>query len=736
MSETDILMALLEIPDAGARARYLDEACGSDKPLRQRVEALLHSHESTGRYQSTLTNTQDADSSTTQGRPTEPDVTRADSGRNANDSDEDAFTFLGPSERHDAIGRLGHYEILQLIGRGAFGIVFRAFDDLLQRVVAVKVMAPELAATSPARKRFLREARSSAQIRHENVVQVHAVEEQPLPYLVMEFIPGETLQQRLDRTGPLDIPQVLRIGHQIAEGLSAAQANDLIHRDIKPGNMLLEGGPQMRVKITDFGLARTADDASISQSGLIAGTPLYMSPEQVNGRTLDQRSDLFSLGSVLYQMVTGRPPFRASTTTAVLKRVAEDTPRPIREIIPETPQWLCDIISKLHAKDPDDRFQSAREVADLLADCEAKVKAKQDVKNLFPAVKGSMPSGWKKWVAAAIVVPLLALGFTELTGVTNWLRRQRPATETTKHTKEPGASQVTKKGTPGSDVPAIPVVSFADDNIKRIATLPAAEQIEEVRKELKKRNPNFKGELTPTIDKGSVVELQLNDPALIDVTPIQALRGLQRLRCFNSNVRDLGPLLGLPLRQLQFFDAGKIVDLSPLHGMPLEDLYLWAWTGTDLAPLNGMPLKRLNVGGNYKELDLTPLADLPLEWLILNHTEVSDLSPLKKMSLRELGCNNTLVSDLAPLRGMPLKAVSIKSTKVTDLTPLKGTPLEVAEIDGTLVTDLSPLKDLPLKKITGDFQMSRDSKVLREIKTLETINNKPVAVFWKEMNPP
>src|SRR5262249_10949185 len=154
----------------------------------------------------------------------------------------------------------------------------------------------------------------------------------------------------------------------------------LIHRDIKPGNILLEGG-QHRVKITDFGLARAADDASISQSGLIAGTPMYMAPEQAKGEKLDQRADLFSLASVLYPMASRRPPFAANGTVAVLKRVAEDTPRDIHEIIPETPQWLCDIISKLHEKSPDDRFQTAREVGDLLADCEAQLKASSKVKD-------------------------------------------------------------------------------------------------------------------------------------------------------------------------------------------------------------------------------------------------------------------------------------------------------------------------------------------------------------------
>src|SRR5213080_4222763 len=191
----------------------------------------------------------------TPGRPDETsDFDGADGGRQ--DAD---LGFLQPAARPDSLGRLGHYEILEVLGCGGFGIVFRAFDEVLQRVVAIKVLAPQMAATSPARKRFLREARSSAQVRHENVVQVYAVEEQPLPYLVMEFIPGETLQQRLDRTGPLDVPEVLRIGRQIAEGLAAAHVQGLIHRDIKPANILLTGdGPHLRVKITDFGLARAA----------------------------------------------------------------------------------------------------------------------------------------------------------------------------------------------------------------------------------------------------------------------------------------------------------------------------------------------------------------------------------------------------------------------------------------------------------------------------------------------
>ncbi len=151
-----------------------------------------------------------------------------------------ALHFLAPATRPDSLGRLGHYEVLEVLGRGGFGIVVRAFDQVLERVVAVKVLAPELAAAPAARRRFLREARTAAQVRHEHVVQIHAVEEQPLPHLVMEYVPGETLQRRLNRAGPLDAAQVAAIGRQVAAGLAAAHAAGLIHRDIKPANVLLE----------------------------------------------------------------------------------------------------------------------------------------------------------------------------------------------------------------------------------------------------------------------------------------------------------------------------------------------------------------------------------------------------------------------------------------------------------------------------------------------------------------
>ena len=387
MSEQDIFIAAMDHESPSERQQYLDQACEGDPALRERVEKLISQSDQLGSFLEHSPLEADADALL----GVEATILYGDGSTHDDDAphteqlemsknpqkhnDEIPLGFLEPSDRPDSLGRLGHYEILEVVGRGAFGTVLRAFDEKLQRVVAVKVLAPEMAATSPARKRFLREARTSAQIRHENVVAIYDVEDEPTPYLVMEYIPGKTLQERLDEHGPLALTDVLRLGKQIADGLAAAHEQGLIHRDIKPGNILLEGGMDERVKITDFGLARTADDASLTQSGVIAGTPMYMAPEQAHGHKLDQRADLFSFGSVLYQMLSGRPPFRARNTMAVLKRVTEDAPRPIPEIIPETPAWMCDLIGHLHAKEPDNRYSSAREVSELLAKCAKELEA-------------------------------------------------------------------------------------------------------------------------------------------------------------------------------------------------------------------------------------------------------------------------------------------------------------------------------------------------------------------------
>jgi serine/threonine protein kinase/Flp pilus assembly protein TadD len=275
--------------------------------------------------------------------------------------------LLVPSDDPQSLGRFGPYEVLALVGRGGMGVVLKAHDPSLNRIVAVKLLAPALAVDPLARRRFTREARAAAAVCHEHVVDIHSVAEtDQSPYLVMQFIAGQSLQEKLDRAGPLDLKEVLRIGMQVAAGLAAAHAQGIVHRDIKPSNILLENSVE-RVKITDFGLARSIDEVTLSDAGTVSGTPGYMSPEQASGATVDQRSDLFSLGSLLYAMCTGRAPFQGDSPLAVLRQVSDLTPRPVRAENPEIPEWLAAIIARLMAKDPADRYPSASTVADLLA---------------------------------------------------------------------------------------------------------------------------------------------------------------------------------------------------------------------------------------------------------------------------------------------------------------------------------------------------------------------------------
>ena len=277
--------------------------------------------------------------------------------------------LLAPSDDPNRLGRLGCYEISGVVGAGGMGVVLKAVDPSLDRVVALKVLAPHLANNETARRRFAREAKAAAAVLHPNVIPIHSVSSDGnVPYLVMAYVRGGSLQRRLENEGPLPLIEILRIGSQIAEGLAAAHDQGLVHRDIKPENVLLEEGVE-RVTITDFGLARAVDDNSVTQHGIIAGTPMYMSPEQAAGKKVDQQSDLFSLGSVLYALCAGRPPYCDDTSYGVMRQIIDESPVPIDQVNPEIPDWFKLIIEKLMAKEKLDRFATAAEVHALLERC-------------------------------------------------------------------------------------------------------------------------------------------------------------------------------------------------------------------------------------------------------------------------------------------------------------------------------------------------------------------------------
>ncbi len=327
-----------------------------------------------------------------------------------------SLRFLAPSDDPAMLGRFGPYDILGLVGSGGMGIVLKGVDAALNRYVAIKVLAPQLATDASARKRFAREAQAAAAVVHDNVIPIYGVDEfNELPYLVMPYVGGSSLQKRIDAEGPLAISEVLRIAAQTATGLAAAHAQGLVHRDIKPANLLLPNSVE-RVQITDFGLARGADDPTLTKIGVIAGTPEFMSPEQARGEHVDYRSDLFSLGSVMYAMCTGRPAFRAETSYGVLQKISECKPQPIREQFPELPDWLELVVRKLHARFPQDRFASAEETANVLSKCLAHV---QNADEPLPAcltdeltrtrTQAGRSSNTRSWTGGAVLLLLFGI---------------------------------------------------------------------------------------------------------------------------------------------------------------------------------------------------------------------------------------------------------------------------------------------------------------------------------------
>ncbi len=453
----------------------------------------------------------------------------------------------------------------------------------------------------------------------------------------------------------------------------------------------------------------------------------------------------------------------------MIRRVCDEAPRPIRAVNPDIPEALCRLIERLHAKKPADRPTSAREVADLLAEMLA---------GLSVGHVANVPAGrarWQRaprwaWAAAALVLVCAGLGLGEATGVTDVrgtvIRLFAPQGTLVVEVDDPGVSvtvdgadivitgtgakeirlkpgqykvEASKDGQPvrqqlvtvarnGRQVVRIsaePVGHVSnvptpaqDAWAKSVAALPAEQQVEAVVRRLKECNPRFDGRVEPTIRDGVVVGLKFNTDWVSDLSPVRALTRLESLVCCGSverhgMVTDLSPLRGLPLKRLEFSD-NHVSDLSPLRGMPLKSLIFWR-------------------NGAIK--DLTPLRGMPLEHLGCGHTNVADLSPLKGMKLKYLYCDQTLVAELSPLRGMALEVLSLAYCgRVTDLSPLREMSLQVLWWLGTAVSDLAPLKGMPLKEVYCDFQGERDAEILRSFKTLEKINGKAAAEFWKEVD--
>lgn len=382
----ELFQRAVDVPTADRRA-FLTVACDGDPELRREVDRLLAAYEWMD----------------------EP-VTRL-SGH------DDEPGFAPPTAEGD-VGRLGKYRVMKALGRGGMGLVYLAFDERLERQVALKVMLPHVAADASAKARFLREARAAARISSDHVVQIFEADEiDGVPFIAQQYLQGCPLHQHLQEGGPPSVRQVVRVARETAVGLAAAHALGLVHRDIKPANIWLEGGG--RVKILDFGLAKPVEvvgDDHITPTGAVLGTPAYMAPEQGMGKSVDGRADLFSLGCVLYQLVTGRVPFARTTLMGTLTAVATEEPTAVRELNPRVPPDLATLVHRLMAKEADDRPASATEVADEL-DCIARTL---DSANGDPTPRGRR--WWKRppvLVGAGLFGVLLAVAGVIVIKITN-----------------------------------------------------------------------------------------------------------------------------------------------------------------------------------------------------------------------------------------------------------------------------------------------------------------------------
>ena len=273
-------------------------------------------------------------------------------------------------------GQLGRYIIESEIGRGAMGVVFKARDTVLERTVAVKTvnMALEREHADKYEARFYQEARAAAGLNHPNIVTVYdAGKAADVVYMAMEYIQGVELRTLLSEGQPMGVPQALAIAAQVAEGLAYAHQHGVVHRDIKPANiMVVAEGP---VKITDFGIARMRASKDLTQTGVMLGSPKYMSPEQVIGKRADHRSDLFSLGVILYEMLTGAGPFSGENVTALMYQIVNFAPPAPSSVNNAVPQMLDFIVAKMLAKPLEERYQDAKDVARDLRECERSLTA-------------------------------------------------------------------------------------------------------------------------------------------------------------------------------------------------------------------------------------------------------------------------------------------------------------------------------------------------------------------------
>ncbi|HEV3258850.1 MAG TPA: serine/threonine-protein kinase [Gemmataceae bacterium] len=622
---------------------------------------------------------------------------------------------------------LGSYVLLERLGQGGMGQVFKASNWKLDRTVALKLIRKERLANPDAVRRFQREIRAAAQLAHPNIVHAHDADEVRGTHIfVMEYVEGIDLGKLVRKRGPLPVAQACDYIRQAALGLQHAHECGLVHRDIKPGNLLLSRGAV--VKILDMGLALLhqgdSDDSSTSMTatGCVIGTADYIAPEQArDSHTADIRADLYSLGCSLYHLLTGRVPFPRGTVTEKLLQHNMDEPQPVEQLRPEVPLPVAAVVRKLMAKRPEDRYQTPGEAAVALA------AVVQTLQEPSPSPARSQPDQAETETLDAVLAFMATSDTTEAADSPAALRRQAERRWWFRFNVAGGILLLSLAALFAALLwwqhrPAVPPADQSDDVtqprdvtppptadkprpvdaawIKHVATLGAGEQVKTVVKKLRELNPGFDGQVHYQIKNGAVWELSLCTDHVENIDPVRALPRLRRLEC-------KGTFPGYVTRK------GKLASLEGLKGLGL---------------------RRLVCGDNPKITDLTPLKGMPLDDLICGGTGVTDLSVLKDLSVAFLDISATGITDLSSLKGTSVKSLVCAWMAMRDLSPLKDVPLIYLDVRGTFVHDLSPLQGLPLVHVRCDLLPDRDTQVLRSIRTLQKINDEPVAEVWKRVD--
>jgi serine/threonine protein kinase len=649
---------------------------------------------------------------------------------------------------------LGNYVLMEKIGQGGMGAVYKAEHRRMKRLVAIKMLPPQMVKNAAAAARFQREVQAAAKLRHPNIVAADDSDcANGVHFLVMECVDGSDLSALIHKNGPLPLNQAVNYIIQAARGLEFAHSEGVVHRDIKPANFLLDR--RGTVKILDMGLARidgeSAGQAALTTTGAIMGTVDYMSPEQaMDTKTADARADIYALGCSLYFLLTGKATYQGDT---IMKKLVAHRELPIpslRAACAEVPEQVDAVFKKMIAKKVEDRYQTMTEVITALDNC---VRSEEqmgktepslgtstdsfdlDLKTLFKVAsreqteliriqKPSRPpidNGLKKTllIGGAVLGVMILLAGVIFTFKTKNGTLSEPDAEV----QAPDESAVVE-AVPGGKSWESPAFQRW---MKDVAAMPAEKQVEAVSKKLMELNPGFEGKISdprdesspPVVQNGDVVELQIYTEKVADLSPIRALSELRQFYCSQRQKTgqglDLSPLNGMKIRKL--ICVVENLDLSTVKDLPLTDLACFGGGVTNLTPISGMPLRRLTLSGNW--------------WL-------TRLEPLKGMPLTDLAFDNSLVADLSPLSGMPLTTLVCHVTQVADLSPLKGMPLEGLYCDRTLITDLSPLAGMKLKRLT--FTPNPELKGLRAIRQMDslveigTAYDKMVSSneFWKQ----